>query len=138
MDIEVYSECECVYMHESLYASYLVQFSYRNVFVIPCETLQPLLPVILQLRKTSNFQASVKKLYLKATEATGNLSIISGEARLGSYVSNTVSGYLSFVPCCLQNFCKTAGTQSLSLSCLHICKMGMTTLPQRNVTKLHL
>lgn len=63
---------QCVYMPESLYASYLVQFSYRNhaiVFVRLCETLQLLLPLILQLKKTSKFQTSVKKLYLKPTEA---------------------------------------------------------------------
>lgn len=80
---------ECVYMHESLYASNLFYFScrgYTNVFVRLCETLQAPLPVILQLKKTSKFSASVKKLYLKTREAGRNPSLISRGARRGSDV----------------------------------------------------
>lgn len=143
MDIEACRQCltTCssvtVYICMSL-CMQVIQFyrNHRNVFVRLCETLQPLLPIILWLKKTSRFQASVKKLYSRPQKPLGIFSLISEGARLGFYIQNTVSGYPGFVPCCLQNFWETVGTHSLF--CLHICKMRMTTLPQRNVAKLHL
>lgn len=66
------------------------------------------------LRKLPSFESLLGSLIQKTTEASRNLSIISGGARLSSYIRNTVSGYLGFVPCCLQNFWKVVGTPSLS------------------------